>query len=157
LTGSSEDGDNLVIVAGAISAVRVTMSLFDQEGFDAFIATLPATRLIDQWDSRVAKVGEKVFALLGLSGSDPGRLVFKCPEPAFDLLTSIEGIEQAPYFAKRHWVAVARSTPLPEAVIEEHIQESYALVVSKLTRKARAELGIEAARFLREMETEERA
>jgi predicted DNA-binding protein (MmcQ/YjbR family) len=127
------------------------MSLYDQVGFDAFIGTLPATRLVDQWDSRVAKVGEKVFALLGVSGSDPGRLVFKCPEGSFTVLTAIDGIDQAPYFAKRQWVAVSRSTSLPEAVIEEHIRESYVLVASKLTKKARAELGIEAARFLKDM------
>lgn len=127
------------------------MSLFDQQGFDAFIATLPATRLVDQWDSRVAKVSEKVFALLGLNGSDPGRLVFKCPEPVFEMLTAMEGIGQAPYFAKRHWVAVARETSLPEAEIAEHIRESYALVASKLTRKERAGLGVEAEQFLREM------
>jgi predicted DNA-binding protein (MmcQ/YjbR family) len=127
------------------------MSLFDQQGFDAFIATLPATLLVDQWDSRVAKVGDKVFALLGLSGADPGRLVFKCPEPVFEMLTAIEGIGQAPYFAKRHWVAVARATSLPEAEIADHIRESYALVASKLTRKERAALGVEAEQFLREM------
>lgn len=127
------------------------MSLFDQQGFDAFIATLPATHLVDQWDSRVAKVGTKVFALLGLSGSDSGRLVFKCPEPVFDVLTAMEGIAQAPYFAKRHWVTVDRATMLPEAEIEEHIQESYALVASKLTRKERAALGSEAAALLNSM------
>jgi predicted DNA-binding protein (MmcQ/YjbR family) len=124
------------------------MSLFDQSGFDAFIATLPATQMVDQWDSRVAKVGGKVFALLGLSGSDQGRVAFKCPEPVFDMLTSMEGIGQAPYFAKRHWVAVGRETSLPEAEIEEHIRESYALVTRKLTKKERAALGIEAAVFL---------
>jgi predicted DNA-binding protein (MmcQ/YjbR family) len=124
------------------------MSLFDRQGFDAFIATLPATQLVDQWDSRVAKVGNKVFALLGLSGSEPGRVVFKCPEPVFDMLTTMEGIGQAPYFAKRHWVSVDRATSLPEVEIEEHIRESYALVASKLTRKERAALGSEAALFL---------
>lgn len=125
------------------------MSLFNQEGFDAFVTTLPATRLIDQWDSRVAKVGDKVFALLSVSGSDPGRLIFKCPEPIFDVLTAMDGIGQAPYFAKRQWVTVSRATSLPEAEIKEHIRESYALVAGKMTRKERAALGIDAARFLR--------
>lgn len=131
------------------------MSLFDQPGFDAFIATMPATRMVDQWDSRVAKVGGKVFALLGLSGSGPGRVVFKCPEPVFDMLTMMEGIGQAPYFAKRHWVAVTSTTSLPEAEIEERIRESYALVANKLTRKERAALGIKAAAFLETMASDE--
>lgn len=130
------------------------MSLFDHREFDAFIAALPATQLVDQWDSRVAKVGGKVFALLGLSGSEPGRVVFKCPEPVFDMLTAMEGIEQAPYFAKRHWVIVDRATSLPEAEIEEQIRGSYALVASKLTRKERAALGSEAAQFLEAMTTD---
>jgi predicted DNA-binding protein (MmcQ/YjbR family) len=130
------------------------MSLFDQQGFDAFIASLPATHLVDQWDSRVAKVGGKVFALFGLSGSEPGRVVFKCPEPVFDMLTAMEGIEQAPYFARRHWVSVDRATSLSEAEIEEHIRDSYALVASKLTRKERAALGSDAAQFLSAMTTD---
>ena len=41
------------------------MSLFEPERFGSFTTSLPGVSLVDQWESRVAKVGGKVFTLLG--------------------------------------------------------------------------------------------
>lgn len=115
------------------------MSLFDRSGFDAFVRGFTGTTLVDQWDARVAKVGNKVFALLT---DGENRLCFKVSEESFEILTSLEGVSQAPYFAKRKWVTVEPATELSEADLVEYIGRSYRTVAGSLTRKVRAELGI---------------
>jgi hypothetical protein len=37
------------------------MSLFEPESFENFTSSLPGVSLVDQWESRVAKVGGKVL------------------------------------------------------------------------------------------------
>jgi predicted DNA-binding protein (MmcQ/YjbR family) len=58
------------------------------------------------------------------------------------VLTSMEGIDQAPYFAKRKWVSVSAEAALSAEDVEEYLRRSYGLVGSGLTRKLRLELGI---------------
>lgn len=115
------------------------MSLFERSSFDAFVRGFTGTSLTDQWDARVAKVGDKVFALLTDSEK---RLCFKVSEESFEILTSLVGVSQAPYFAKRKWVTVEPDTELSEADVLEYLTRSYRTVSASLTRKLRAELGI---------------
>lgn len=115
------------------------MSLFTRSGFEAFAQGLAGTTQLDQWDSRVAKVGDKVFALLT---DGEHRLTFKVSEESFEILTSLKGVSQAPYCAKRKWVSVQPDTELGEADLEEYLTRSYRTVSASLTRKLRAELGI---------------
>ncbi len=116
------------------------MSLYEQEEFDATLGKLPGVSFVDQWGARVAKVGGKVFCLL--SDNIPRRIVFKCGEDSFDILTALEGIEQAAYFAKRQWVGVVQGAELGEIDLSQYIIRSHALIAAGLTRKLRAELGI---------------
>ena len=81
------------------------MALFTRRSFVAHIGKLKGTSISEQWESHVAKVGGKAFALLAADGS---RIVFKVTELSFDGLTSLEDVDQAAYFAKRQWVAVGR-------------------------------------------------
>ncbi len=112
------------------------MSLFKQDGFDAFAGSMAGVSFVDQWESRVAKVGGKVFALLSRWGGRGDQIVFKCTEETFEILTAMEGIQQAPYFAKRQWASV------PEDDLKTYIRRSYKLVAKGLTKKLRSELGI---------------
>lgn len=114
------------------------MTLYERDGYAAFVTGLAGVTLHEQWEALVAKVGGKVFCLLG-DGS--GDVVFKVGEIAFDGLTGLEGIEQAAYFAKRQWVRVAAGA-LEPALLEGYIRESHRLIAGKLTRKLRAELGL---------------
>lgn len=114
------------------------MTLHDRDGFSQFVSTLRAVTLHEQWEALVAKVGGKVFCLLG-DGS--GDLVFKVGEIAFDGLTELDGIEQAAYFAKRQWVRVTPEA-LEPALAEGYIRESHRLIADKLTRKLKTELGL---------------
>lgn len=113
----------------------------DRAGFERFIASLPGTSMVEQWDSHVAKVGGKVFALWGSIGVGPGAIVFKVPETSFEILTAIDGVTQAPYFARRHWVSVAPGT-LPEADLKHYVTASHAIVAAGLTKKLQRELGL---------------
>lgn len=115
------------------------MSLFTRSGFDAFAQGFAGTTQIDQWDSRVAKVGDKVFGLLT---DAERRICFKVSEESFEILTALQGVSQAPYFAKRKWVSVEPDSELGEADLMEYLTRSYRTVSSSLTRKLRAELGI---------------
>ncbi len=114
--------------------------LYAPKAFARHVATLPATTFVDQWESHVAKVGGKVFALCGAAG---GHVVFKVTEIAFEGLTSLPGIAQAPYFAKRSWVS-AKKGALPDAELKAYLAASHRMVASKLTRKVQRELGLEA-------------
>lgn len=115
------------------------MSLHDPKAFAKFIGGFQAATLNEQWDAMVAKVGGKAFCLLG---DDSGVLVFKVSELAFDGLVELPGIGQAAYFAKRQWVRVEPGA-LEDKLLRGYIGQSYVTVADKLTRKLRAELGIE--------------
>lgn len=116
--------------------------LHGREGFTAFVTSLPAVTVNGQWEALVAKVGGKVFAMLGDDpGYRPSAIVFKVSEIAFEGLTEIAGIDQAAYFAKRQWVRVSPGALEPD-LLEGYIRQSHALISAKLTRKLRAELGL---------------
>jgi predicted DNA-binding protein (MmcQ/YjbR family) len=116
------------------------LSLYQRHGFDAALSALPGVTFVDQWEARIAKVGGKVFCLL--SDAAPYRLVFKCGEESFDILTALDGVEQAAYFAKRQWVSVSEGSELSEADLLAYAGRSHALVAKGLTKKLRVELGI---------------
>lgn len=116
-------------------------NLFRQPDFDAFVQSLAGTSLVDQWESRVAKVGGKVFTLLNGTGAE-ARIVVKVTEESFEILTALEGIGQAPYFAKRMWVSISERAPLSGEELHHYITRSHALVAGGLTKKLRTELGI---------------
>ena len=115
------------------------MALLSLKAFDRLVLALPGVTVSEQWEAHVAKVGGKVFALIGETGTP---IVFKVSELSFDGLTSLHGIEQAAYFAKRSWVSVAKGSELPDADIKAYVAEAHRLIAGKLTRKLRAELGI---------------
>jgi predicted DNA-binding protein (MmcQ/YjbR family) len=117
------------------------MDVFTEAGFDALVTGLPATQLVDQWNSHVAKVGDKVFALVSLKDDAP-RIVVKCTEESFEILTALEGIVQAPYFAKRKWVQIQAHSSLSQEDVTHYVRRSYEPVAAGLTRTMRQELGI---------------
>lgn len=102
--------------------------------------SLPGVTLSEQWEALVAKVGGKVFAL---HGDTSGGVVFKVSELGFEGLTSLKGVGQAPYFAKGQWVNVARGAEIADKDVKAYIAESHRIIGTKLTRKVRAELGLD--------------
>jgi predicted DNA-binding protein (MmcQ/YjbR family) len=115
-------------------------SLTSRRGFEAFVTGLPAVTLSEQWEASVAKVGGKVFALCGDRG---GGIAFKVSEVAFHGLTSLPGVSQAPYFAKGQWVHVDKGAGISDKDLRAYLRAAHSIIAGKLTRRARAELGLE--------------
>src|SRR4051812_39756318 len=107
-----------------------------------FALSFPQATVVKQWGEHlVFKVAGKMFLIVGLDGEVIDGVTFKCtPDQEFDELTEIDGITQAPYCAKRHWVRVADLAALPAAELERRIRRSYDLVVAKLPKKTQAGL-----------------
>ncbi|MEM6577831.1 MAG: MmcQ/YjbR family DNA-binding protein [Pseudomonadota bacterium] len=112
--------------------------------FNAYCASLKASTHIVQWGGAdVWKVGGKVYAIAGWNG-DRDAYTFKVSPLAFEVLSDAPGIRPAPYMASRglKWIQVYDDPGLSDEALKEHISASYEMVCQKLTRKARAELGL---------------
>lgn len=110
----------------------------------AFCAALPQTTHVVQWgNADVYKVGNKVFAVIGMGGTD-ATVTFKASEMAFEILSDSPGLRPAPYMASRglKWIQHYAEPGLSDDSLRDHIKASYDMVVAKLTKKKRAELGL---------------
>lgn len=115
------------------------------ERLQSFTLALPHVTVVAQWGGLVYKVAGKVFLVLSLDGSLLEGVTFKVTPEEFDELTEIDGIGQAPYFAKRHWVHVADLAALPEAPLKARIRRSHELVAAGLPKKTQVALGLTVA------------
>lgn len=107
-----------------------------REEIEAIALALPATSKVIQWGaSDVYKVGGKVFAICG------DGLSFKVTDIGFEVLTHDGLGRQAPYCAKGQWVNIALERMDPEDA-RGWLATAHSLIAAKLTRKARAELGL---------------
>lgn len=87
----------------------------------------------------VFKVMGKMFALCGLDNV-PLRVNLKCdPDRAIELREQHEGIIEGWHMSKKHWNTVYLDQ-IPKELTLELIDHSYDLVVSKFTKKLKAEL-----------------
>ena len=101
---------------------------------------LPGATLSIQWgDDRIYKVAGKIFA--GTDGAST-NLSLKATEIAFEALTETGRARPAPYMARAKWVMFDDLAGLDDAEVIDWLKTSHALVVAKLTRKVRAELGL---------------
>jgi len=107
-----------------------------REEVEAVALALPATTKVVQWGaSDVFKVGGKVFAICGEG------LSFKVTAIGFEVLTSDGLGRQAPYCAKGQWVNIALEK-LEADDTADWLANAHGLIAAKLTKKARAELGL---------------
>ena len=115
-----------------------------RDEYNAFCASLPATNHVIQWgNSDVWKVGTKLFAVCGWNdGKD--AFTFKVSDIAWEILPDMPGLRPAPYLASRgmKWIQHYEAPGLSDAELKAHIEASYDMAKSKLTKKQRAELGI---------------
>jgi predicted DNA-binding protein (MmcQ/YjbR family) len=113
------------------------------ETLRAFALAQPHTTVVKQWgECLVFKVAGKMFLIVALDGTLAEAVVFKCTPDEFDELTAIDGIAQAPYCAKRHWVRASDLDAVSSGELQRLIRHSYDLVVAGLTKKLRRELGL---------------
>ena len=112
--------------------------------FETACLSLPATSLIVQWgDSRVFKVGGKMFAILGLNRGDDGPAYnFKASDMAFELLVEHGLARPAPYLQRAKWVRLNAPGALPDDEIRAYLAQAHALIAARLTKAKRRELGL---------------
>jgi predicted DNA-binding protein (MmcQ/YjbR family) len=105
---------------------------------------LPATELAHSFgeDHDVYKVGGKMFAIVG----GEGAISFKVSDIAWEVLTEAGHAAPAPYMARAKWVQVEDPASWGEADLADHLKTAHALIAAKLTRKARAKLGLDQTR-----------
>lgn len=114
--------------------------IFTRVGFEPFVLSLRAATLVHQWrDDAVAKVGGKIFAL---HDRDPGEVWLKVSPMAYDLLTELDGIRPAPYFARASWVAISPESVLGGGDVRAYLVEAHRLITGKLPRRLREQLGL---------------
>lgn len=109
-----------------------------------FCAALPQTTHVVQWgNADVYKVGGKVFAIIGM-GETGNTVTFKASDWAFEVLSDSPGLRPAPYMASRglKWIQHYDAPGLSDDSLRDHIQASYDMVLAKLSRKKRADLGL---------------
>jgi predicted DNA-binding protein (MmcQ/YjbR family) len=98
---------------------------------------LPAVTHVVQWgESDVYKVGGKVFAIVGDEG-----MSFKVTDIGFLALTEGGPGRQAPYCAKGQWANVSYPD-MSRDDAADWLTIAHRLIAAKLTKKARAELGL---------------
>ncbi|MFD0917314.1 MmcQ/YjbR family DNA-binding protein [Pseudahrensia aquimaris] len=124
----------------------------DRAAFDAFCASLPATFMVVQWgDAHVWKVGNadanKVFALSSNWGdevaADGHKIVFKCSDMGFRILTEEDGVIPAPYMGRHKYVQVAKAGALSEDELRDYISAAHEIMAAKLTKAQREAAGLD--------------
>lgn len=107
----------------------------------ALVAQLQGVTEDIKWGEHLTfLVGNKIFAISGFTPLT--RVSFKVSEDDFAELTGREDITQAPHLARGQWVQVERPGALSRREWVEYLSRSYRLVLEKLPKKTRKELGI---------------
>ena len=107
-----------------------------------FCLSLPSTTEDLPFDETtlVFKVGRKIFVLTGLEG--PFRINLKCdPEKAIDLRERYPAVRPGYHMNKKHWNTIEIDGSIPDDLLKQWIKESYDLVIKRMTRKERQEIG----------------
>jgi predicted DNA-binding protein (MmcQ/YjbR family) len=92
-------------------------------------------------ENSVFKVAGKIFAISRLENR-PLRVSVKCdPGLAEQLRASYPAIAPGYHLNKRHWNTVVLDGSLAERMVRDMIEDSYDLVVARLPRRTREELG----------------
>jgi len=82
----------------------------------------------------VFKVADKIFAISRLSGL-PLSVSLKCePALAEQLRTAHPAVSPGYHLNKRHWNTIVIDGSLPDTLIAEMVEDSYDLVVSRLSK-----------------------
>lgn len=113
------------------------------KAFEHRCLRLPAATKVVQWEgTSVFKVGGKMFAISGGFTAGSGGYMFKVSNMAYSMLIEHGLARPAPYLARAKWVQLASNNTLPDAELTAYIAQAHALIVAKLTRKTRKELGL---------------
>lgn len=94
-----------------------------------------------KWDNDLCfSVGQKMFCVASLE--PPLRISFKVPVEDFESMRTRVGFIPAPYLARANWVTVIDCSKVKFGEWPVLIRKSYDLVVQRLSKKLRNQLGI---------------
>jgi predicted DNA-binding protein (MmcQ/YjbR family) len=112
----------------------------DRAGVGKVCWALPGVTLEHPFgdDHDAWKVGGKMFAIIG----GMGGLSFKVSDIAFQVLTESGRARPAPYLARAKWVHLEDPADWPDDELADHLAIAHSIVAAKLTKKARAALGL---------------
>lgn len=113
------------------------------EAFREYCLAKPGTteELPFDEDTLVFKVCGKMYALCSISEFEKG-LALKCdPELAVSLREQYDQIKPGYHMNKQHWNTVLPEAGLPPQLLLSMIDDSYALVASKLTKVQKQIIG----------------
>jgi predicted DNA-binding protein (MmcQ/YjbR family) len=95
-------------------------------------------------EENVYKVGGKGFVFMGLTGEPPSITLKMDPRDVEPLRALYPGTVTVPaYLTRGGWNSVTVDGTVPDDELIAWIRRSYEIVAAGLTRKARADLGIE--------------
>ncbi|QAU47519.1 MmcQ/YjbR family DNA-binding protein [Bradyrhizobium guangzhouense] len=111
--------------------------------FETRCLRLPAAAKVVQWEgTSVFKIGGKMFALSGGYTAETGGYMFKVSNMAYAMLIEHGLARPAPYLARAKWVQLVSNNALPDTELTAYLAQAHALIVAKLTKKLRKELGL---------------
>ena len=112
----------------------------DRAGIGKTCLALPGATLDHPFghDHDTYKVGGKMFAMVG----GEGGVSFKVSDIAYEILTGTGKARPAPYLARAGWVNLPDPDAWDDEELAEHFAIAHRIVAVKLTKKARAELGL---------------
>jgi predicted DNA-binding protein (MmcQ/YjbR family) len=114
----------------------------DSESVRAHCLSFPhATENVQWGNDLVFKIAGKMFAVMALEGPVKYIMSFKCTEEKFNELIEQEGMDPAPYMARNKWVAIERFDVLSDKELKSLLRNSYEMVLEKLPKKVRLQLG----------------
>lgn len=102
-----------------------------------YLLSKPVTSLYYPFgdDVKVFRVKNKMFALLGRR-NDLMMLNLKCdPDEAVALRDIFPAITQGYHMDKKHWISIYFDGTVPTGEVQRLIDNSFLLVVSKMTKK----------------------
>ncbi len=92
-------------------------------------------------EAAVFKVAGKMFALVAADGPPDYVTLKAVPEEGEALRAQYDFIREGYYMNKRHWITVDLEPEASSALVEDLVADSYDLVVSKLPKCVRTQLG----------------
>ena len=112
----------------------------DRAGIGKTCLALPGVTLDHPFGDHHAayRIGGKMFVMVG----EEGGVSFKVSDIAYEILTETGKARPAPYLARAKWVNLPDPDAWDDEELAEHLAIAHRIVAAKLTKKARAELGL---------------
>lgn len=112
--------------------------------FDKYCRAFKGTENVEQWGgASVWKLGGKIFAICSKWGAGSHtKISFKCSDLTYAILCEQPGIIPAPYLARAKWVQLESADAMSPQDIRGYIEAAYFIIMAKLTKAQRKELGL---------------